>query len=125
MSGEYDIIVADGFSGNIALKSTEGAVKGLVSILKTNIKSSVKASIGYKLFMQKAFKKTIKVMDYTSHGGAVFLGVNGVVVKNHGSSKAPAFVSSLKQAEKAVNGNINEEIALRLSQDEIKEIKFE
>lgn len=125
LSGSCDIVVADGFSGNVALKSTEGAVKCLLSILKKNIKESLSAKIGYALFMKKAFKKTAKTLDYNSHGGAVFLGVNGVVIKVHGSSTATAFKASLFQAEEAVRNNINVEIESVLNSDEIKGIKFE
>ncbi len=125
LSGEYDIVVADGFSGNIALKSLEGAIGSMLSLLKTNIKESISASIGYKLFMQKAFKKTKKVLDYNSQGGAVFLGVNGVIIKTHGSSKAVSFKNSLFQAEEAAKNNVNSQIALRLSDSEVKDYKFD
>ena len=125
LSGEYDIIVTDGFSGNVALKSLEGAISALLEIMKKNIKESLLASIGYKLFMKKAFKKTKKALDYNSQGGAVFLGVNGVVIKAHGSSKALAFKNALYQAEQAVSYNINEQIASRLADSEIADYKFE
>ena len=108
LSGDYDIVVADGFSGNVALKSLEGAIASLLDILKTNIKKSILAIIGYKFFMKKAFKNTKKVLDYNTQGGAVFLGVNGVVVKAHGSSKAVAFKNALFQAEEAVKHNVSE-----------------
>ena len=125
MSGACDIVVTDGFSGNIALKSIEGTVTAILSILKRNIKASKKASIGYKLFMQDTFKSTVKSLDYNSRGGAVFLGVNGVVAKAHGSSKAPAFEASLYQVENAVANRVNAEIAERLSAEEITSLKFE
>ena len=125
LSGEYDVVVTDGFSGNIALKSLEGAISSLLSIMKTNIKESAMASIGYKLFMQKAFKKTKKALDYNSQGGAVFLGVNGVVLKAHGSSKAISFKNTLFQAEEAIEYDINAQISLRLNESEVKDYKFE
>ncbi|MBO5926541.1 MAG: phosphate acyltransferase PlsX [Clostridia bacterium] len=125
LSGDYDIVVTDGFSGNIALKSLEGAIMSLLTVMKANIKASLKASLGYKFFMKKAFKKTVKALDYNSQGGAVFLGVKGVVVKSHGSSKAIAFKNSLFQAEEAISYNINSEIEKRLSESEIMDIKFE
>ena len=125
MSGELDVVITDGFSGNVALKSIEGASTAIVSILKENIKASKKASIGYKLFMEKTFKNALKTLDYNKRGGAVFLGVNGVVVKSHGSSKAPAIQASLYQAEKAVENKVNEEIAERLSAEEITGLKFD
>ena len=125
LSGECDIVVTDGFSGNVALKSIEGAASTLLSVLKTNIKKSFMAVIGYKFFMKKAFKNTLKIMNYKDREGAVFLGVNGVIVKAHGSSKAPAFVHAIRQAEKAASTDINSEIATRLQADEIKELVFE
>ena len=125
ISGDYDIVVADGFSGNVALKSLEGAIASLLTILKGNIKKSLSAIIGYKLFMGKAFKNTKKVLDYNSQGGAVFLGVNGVVIKAHGSSKAVSFKNSLFQAEEAIKTDINAQIAERLQESEVKDYKFE
>lgn len=125
ISGLCDIVITDGFSGNVALKSIEGAVNALVTILVKNIKASKKASIGYKFFLKDAFKKTMKSLDYNSRSGAVFLGVNGVVCKAHGSSKAPAITASLYQAEEAVKNDITAEIAERLNTEEVKSIKFE
>ena len=75
--------------------------------------------------MKKAFKKTMLEADYNRRGGAVLLGVNGVVVKSHGSSKAPAITASLYQAEKAVAEDIKAEITERLSDERLKEIKYE
>ena len=125
LSGKCDIVVTDGFTGNVGLKATEGAIQSLLTILKQNIKSSLLAGIGYKFFMKKAFKKTMKVLDYNSQGGAVLLGVNGVVVKVHGSSKSKAFVAGIKQAEEAIKQNISEEISNRLNSEEIKSLVFE
>ena len=124
LTGDYDVIVTDGFSGNVAIKSTEGAANAIIAILKKNIMSSTMAKIGF-LFMKKAFKKTMKEVDYNNRGGAVLLGVNGVVVKSHGSSKATAIVASLFQAEKAVKEDIKSEIIERLGDEKLKEIKYE
>ena len=123
LSGEYDVIVTDGFSGNVAIKSIEGAAKAIMSTLKRNILASFSAKIGF-LFMKKAFKKTVKEMDYNNRGGAVFLGVNGVVCKSHGSSKASAIKATLFQAEEAVKNDVKAEIANRLSDEKLKEIKY-
>ena len=124
LSGEYDVIVTDGFSGNVAIKSIEGAAKAIISTLKRNILASFSAKIGF-LFMKKAFKKTVKEMDYNNRGGAVFLGVNGVVCKSHGSSKASAIKATLFQAEEAIKNDVKAEIASRLSDEKLKEIKYE
>ncbi len=124
LSGACDIVVTDGFSGNVALKSIEGAVNIMLHFLKRNIKESASAKFGY-LFMKKAFKKTMKTLDYNSRGGAVFLGVNGVIAKSHGSSRSKSFVGTLYQAECALENDINAEIEARINSDEIKGIKFE
>ena len=75
--------------------------------------------------MKKAFKNTMKEVDYNNRGGAVLLGINGVIVKSHGSSKAPAIVASLYQAEKAVKEDIKSEISARLCDEKLKEIVYE
>jgi len=75
--------------------------------------------------MKKAFKKTVKEMDYNNRGGAVFLGVNGVVVKAHGSSKSTAITAALFQAEEAIKNDVKAEIATRLSDEKLKQIKYE
>lgn len=110
LSGNYDMVVCDGFSGNVAIKSTEGAVKTLLKILKTQIQASTKAKIGYKFFMQDAFNKTRAKMDYESAGGAILLGVEKVIIKGHGSSKASSIKGCLEQAESALDNNLNEVI---------------
>ncbi len=124
LTGNYDVIVTDGFSGNVAIKSTEGAANAIIAILKKNIMSSFKAKIGF-LLMKKAFKNTMKEVDYNNRGGAVLLGVNGVVCKSHGSSKAKAIVASLFQAEKAIKEDIKSEIVSRLADETLKEIVYE
>ena len=86
LSGEYDVIVTDGFSGNVALKSLECAVNVIFSELKQGIYSSFKTKIGGAL-LKPALKKIKKKLDYNEKGGALFLGVNKVVIKAHGSSE--------------------------------------
>ncbi len=114
LSGEYDVVVADGFSGNVALKSIEGAVNVILTNLKAEIKASKSAKIGY-LFMRKAFKKLKNKIDYNKRGGAVLLGMEKTVVKAHGSSKAEAFKNAVLQAynNSAVNvtGKIEQALA--------------
>ncbi len=109
LSGDYDVVVCDGFAGNIALKSVEGTAKCIFTMLKREIKSSKSAMIG-ALFMKKAFKRLKSVLDYNKKGGAVLLGMEKVVVKAHGSSNAEAFKNALLQAYSASNLSINEKI---------------
>lgn len=96
LSGEYDLVVTDGFSGNVLLKSTEGAVVTLLNMLKEEISSSFKSKIGY-LFMKKSFKNLKAKMDYNNKGGAVLLGTKKIVLKGHGSSKAKSVSVCLHQ----------------------------
>ncbi|MGN1096226.1 MAG: phosphate acyltransferase PlsX [Christensenellales bacterium] len=99
LSGEYDVIVADGFNGNIALKSAEGTANAVFSLLKEGIKTGgLKAKIGAGLLLP-TLKKIKKEMDYNENGGACFLGVNKVVVKSHGASKAKSITASILQAK--------------------------
>ena len=95
MSGDIDVAVCDGFSGNIALKTAEGTALAVMSVIKQNIKASFAAKLGYALFMRGAFKKIKKVLDYSKYGGAVLLGIEKVVVKSHGSSKAESVCASI------------------------------
>lgn len=97
LSGEYDVIVTDGFAGNIALKGTEGAVLSILAILKKEIMSSFVSKIG-ALFLKKTFKNLKRKLDYNKSGGAPLLGIDKVVVKSHGSSKADSITASLTQA---------------------------
>ncbi|MBR5900317.1 MAG: phosphate acyltransferase PlsX [Clostridia bacterium] len=109
LSGEYDVVVTDGFSGNVALKSLEGAVGVVLKSLKNGIKSSFSSKIG-ALFMRKTFKQLKGKLDYNKKGGALFIGVTKPVVKAHGSSKREAIKNAVLQAvsycEKDVCGQI-------------------
>ncbi len=114
LSGEYDVIVADGFSGNIALKSMEGSISGLLKTLKQNINSSAKNKLG-GLLLKNTFTALKDKLDYTKHGGALFLGVKKPVIKAHGSSDRGSFKNAVLQAVDYAKFNISEKITERLS----------
>ena len=96
--GMCDVVVTDGFSGNIFLKTAEGVVDTLLGLIKGSIESSgLSAKIG-ALLMKPVFMAVKEKMDYRSYGGAPFLGVKGLVIKAHGRSDAEAFYSALKLA---------------------------
>ncbi len=98
LSGEYDVLVADGYIGNVALKATEGAVETVMTILKEEIKNTgIKGKLGY-LMLKKAFKNLKAKMDYTTVGGSPFLGVKKILIKSHGSSKAETIAAAIGQA---------------------------
>lgn len=105
MSGDYDVVVTDGFAGNVLLKGTEGAAKAIMAMLKTELMATGRGMIGGKL-AKPAFVALKKRMDYKEVGGAPLLGVNGGVIKAHGSSDAKAFMNALRQAEKLVRSDV-------------------
>lgn len=92
-----DALITDGFTGNMVIKTCEGSAKAIGGFLKKEIKASFFAKIGY-LFMNKVFKKFKKVMNPDEIGGAVLFGVDGVVVKSHGSSSDYAFYRAIEKA---------------------------
>lgn len=114
VSGDYDILVADGFVGNVLLKTVEGTAKMVMGELKSAIMGSASAKFG-SLFMKKAFRKLKHDMDYNVYGGAPFLGVKKVVVKAHGASNTDAILAALRQVKKMIDtdlvGGIREELA--------------
>ena len=97
----------------------------VMSIIKKNIKASFWAKVGYALFMKKAFKNIKKVMDYNKYGGAVLLGIEKVVVKSHGSSKAESICASLLQAKEAADNCVVEKIKGMLSEADLESVGAE
>ncbi|MCM1438899.1 MAG: phosphate acyltransferase PlsX [Roseburia sp.] len=95
--GEADVVVCDGFSGNIALKSIEGCAKMILAAMKKQFKSSPFALMGAG-FASGAIKRMKKGLDFDKYGGALLLGLKKVVVKTHGSSKPAAVTNSIKNA---------------------------
>ena len=96
-AGQADVVVCDGFDGNILLKYTEGVAETLLGIIKRELLADTRSRIG-ALLAKPAFRRVKKLMDYTEVGGAPLLGVRGAVVKAHGSSNAKAVHSALRQA---------------------------
>lgn len=103
--GECDVVVSDGFSGNIALKSIEGAGKLILGIMKKELSSSFKTKLGY-LFIRKAIKRMRNQLDFDKVGGALLLGLKKPVIKTHGSSKAETIANSIANAAKTYRGNL-------------------
>ncbi len=115
LSGEFDVIVCDGFVGNMVLKCTEGVAMEMMYQIKTELMSGLRSKIGGMLSMN-AFKRVKRKMDYTEHGGAPFLGVRGGIIKAHGSSNAKAFTAAIGQARTYVLNNVTEEIGRAIAQ---------
>lgn len=97
LSGVADVVVTDGYSGNILLKGTEGAAKAIGRLLKKAFKKNPVTMLGY-LLAKSGIKELMKTMDPKKIGGALLLGVNGVVVKAHGNSDSEAFLNAIEVA---------------------------
>lgn len=111
--GTVDVVVTDGFSGNITLKAIEGTCKLISSLVKEGFKSSILSKIGY-LLAGKAIKTSTKIMDPRMHNGAMLVGLNGVVVKSHGSTDSFGFSNAINVAISLVENRINERIMKEL-----------
>ncbi len=109
LSGDYDVLVCDGFVGNVLLKSVEGVAHMVIRVFKNAIMESGMAKIG-ALFMKKAFSKVKNKMDYQQKGGAPLLGVEKIVVKSHGASNSDAIQVSIKQVLKMHEGKLIDNI---------------
>jgi len=110
LSGDVDLVVCDGFSGNVLLKSTEGACLELMKLLKKSMMSSFKSKLGALLIKQKMYDVK-NMMDYNNYGGAVLLGAAKTIVKGHGSSKSEAVYQCIKQAYNMESNGLCEAIA--------------
>ncbi len=110
LSGEYDVVVCDGFNGNIALKSAEGTANTVLKLIKDGVYSGgAKSKIG-ALMLKDVFASVKKKMDYNAHGGACFLGVKKVVVKSHGASKRNSICASILQAKMLARAQVPQQI---------------
>lgn len=107
--GEADVIVCEAFVGNVILKLYEGVGAVMIKQIKQGLKSTLKSKIGAMLAMP-ALKKTLKSFDVSEHGGAPLLGLNGLVVKTHGSSKAIEVKNSILQCVVFNEQGVNEKI---------------
>ena len=109
MSGDSNVIVTDGFTGNIALKTAEGTAKFITNNLKNNL---TKLSLIFSYFSLKKFKDKL---DPRKYNGAIFLGLNGPVVKSHGGIDSIGFYHSINLCYKIVKGNLMSEIKKNLN----------
>ena len=113
--GKVDVVVCDGFSGNVLLKSIEGTAMFMGSMMKKMFKKNLFSKIGY-LLCSSGVKDMMKLLDYREIGGTQFLGIKKPVIKAHGSSDALAFRNAVKQAAEAVQHDCNAELEYALQQ---------
>ena len=113
--GDVDVIVCDGFVGNVCLKVSEGLAEAIISMLRTEMSKSFMAKIGY-LLAKQAFGNFGKRVDYAEYGGAPLLGVNGTGIVCHGRSNAQAIKNAIKVAAEMVRNRVNGYIVQLLSE---------
>jgi len=121
--GTVDVVVADGFSGNIALKAIEGSARFVTDLLKAAFTSSLRSKFGF-LVSRPATELLRHHLDPNNHNGAVFLGLNGVVVKSHGSANAKGVANAVAVAASLLEENLIERISAdlaELGQDRLRE----
>lgn len=118
LTGEYDVVITDGFAGNVALKAMEGTVNTIFSVLKSEIYSTFTGKLGGML-LKKTFKKIKARMDYNNKGGALFVGVNKTVIKAHGSSKNLAIKNAILQAVSYSESNVATKVKERIEAEPI------
>lgn len=116
-SDQVDVVVTDGFVGNIVLKTTEGAASFFLDLIKESFKTNLRSKIA--AFLIKPYlKKVLNKIDYRQYGGAPLLGVNGVVIISHGGSDSTAIYNAIKAAKKTVKEDIVKLIKAELEKNE-------
>ena len=111
---QADVLVCDGFAGNLVLKFMEGVAGTLMGIIKKELMADLRGKIG-GLISKPAFRRVAKRMDYTEVGGAPLLGVQGPVIKAHGSSNGHAIACAIGQCVKMIDGQVVERISANLA----------
>lgn len=109
LEGGVDVVVADGFAGNLVLKTIEGTALSLFRLMRSELRASLRSSLG-ALIARPALERVRARLDYREHGGAPLLGLGGVVIKCHGSSNAVAIANGIRVARGMVAGRVLERI---------------
>jgi glycerol-3-phosphate acyltransferase PlsX len=114
-NGRVDVLVTDGFTGNVVLKASEGVAEVIVGMLREALSSTLSARVGYVL-SRKALQSFKKRVDYSEYGGAPLLGVRGVCIICHGGSNANAIKNALRVAGEVASGQVNAKIERELAE---------
>jgi glycerol-3-phosphate acyltransferase PlsX len=118
LKGKIDIIITDGFTGNVALKTIEGAAEFIYKILSTYFASSMRGKLCY-LIARPILKKVFKVLDQRTYNGAPFLGLKGIAVKSHGNSDAVAFTYAVELTVNLIKEKLPERIQEKLGENNL------
>ena len=123
--GEADLIVTDGFTGNVTLKVSEGVVDVMLSMLKREIMSNVLSKIGF-FFLKSSLKRIKNKLDYQEYGGALLLGVDGIVIIGHGRSSSRAIKNAIQLSRRFISENVLERISKEIEKMQVvfKELKY-
>jgi glycerol-3-phosphate acyltransferase PlsX len=114
-NGRADVIVCDGFTGNVALKTSEGLIEAMLKLLKTELSRNLQAKMGAFLSKQ-AFKRLKKRLDYSEYGGALLLGLRGISVICHGRSSSNAIKNAVRVAKEFSENKVNTKLEYELNQ---------
>ncbi len=114
-NGRADVIVCDGFTGNVALKTSEGLIEAVLQLLKQELSRNLKAKVG-ALLSQQSFKRLKKRLDYAEYGGAPLLGLRGVSIICHGRSNSNAIKNAIRVAKEFAENQVNAKLEEELSQ---------
>ncbi len=114
-NGRADVIVCDGFTGNVALKTSEGLIEAVLKLLKDELSTNLQAKLG-ALLSQRSFKRLKKRLDYSEYGGAPLLGLRGVTIICHGRSSSNAIKNAIRVAREFSENQINAKLETELSQ---------
>jgi phosphate acyltransferase len=114
--GDVDVIVCDGFVGNICLKVSEGLVEAVIQMIRQGVMGSFAAKMGY-LLARPVFRRLKKRVDYAEYGGAPLLGINGTGIICHGKSSARAIKNAIIEAQKIVDNKVNDRIAASIAEN--------
>jgi phosphate acyltransferase len=114
-NGRADVIVCDGFTGNVALKTSEGLIEAVLKLLKDELSSNLQAKLG-ALLSQQSFKRLKKRLDYSEYGGAPLLGLRGVSIICHGRSSGNAIKNAIRVAKEFAENQVNTKLESELNQ---------
>jgi len=117
-NGSVNVVVCDGFTGNILLKTSEGVVSTIFTLMRQHIRKSLPAKIGALMMKKKVFGNMKKQVDYAEYGGAPLLGINGCAIISHGSSNAKAIKNAIFQAIRYTESDVNTTIEELLTNNE-------
>jgi phosphate acyltransferase len=113
LEGETDVVVCDGFTGNVALKAVEGTIRSLLNAMRSELESSARGKLG-GLLIRPAARRVQRRLDPETYGGAYLLGLRGLVVIAHGSSSRVAIANAVRLAARGVEHDVVERVAQRL-----------